>query len=279
MMKMMRTNGIKKFRDFLNEGFMSKTYDRLKTGDVRTEDKLNQGDLEIFNVEEIQEFIYKYNLRFKIDQFFHEVNQTYSEPIRNYMLKHGLERCGFGKRDLSQLPDFDYEFRIEKYKDLRVHITYDDFEKEIKITCGEKDEYDISETPVGVSLSKFMKNMPKYVAEQDTKILLVNIKLKWKYFEPELYNCAYHVYRMYLMKDSEFEMKKIPIETDDLTDELIYGYHFEGVDFKRNTMSGPLKLFGASSSKSNPTYKKIIGVLDEAYGQARFEILNRKSGN
>lgn len=263
----MRT--IKNFKDYIKEGFVNKTLKRTRQGIDRSEDKINQGDVDQLDPEHVSDFVIDHKLRLEVSMFIKEVDDTFTEPLKNYMTKNGFDRCGFGTRDSSKLPDFDYKFRIKDLKDMLIHVHYDDFEKEVKVYCGDNDEFDVTELKFPQMLVWHITHTKEHLIKTDPKLILLNIKKKWRYFESELRDAVFMIYYNNCKYEPGTSMRDVEIHVDDLPSTFVKEYYFEGVNFKNSVMMGALKIHGASSSKSNPTYKKILDTLEKIFMEAK----------
>ena len=186
-----------KFNEFINEGFLSKTLDRSKSGKERLEYKLTDEDIDIFYDADIIRNFNKYLSKYDLTEFAKEFKPTlyeHFEPMLvNYVSKHGF--TGFGT--LSHFNEVetvleDVKFKMDSNingKPITFIFTIDGDSKEMIVTCGNEnpEEFDITETDfISMLYNKFVESIVVDILQERVDLIEKNLKIYWGDFSETL---------------------------------------------------------------------------------------------
>ena len=258
---------IKKFNEFIEEGFMTRSLNRSKSTDKRIENKFTEEDLQEFYLK-IHELVPKYKLVGTVSkQYKRALLDHYTQPVIDYVKQHGTMDLGTTKGSKSKLPDFEYQFEIPELKNVIVSVKYIDKDKELNVTCGNNPyEFDISDTELGSWLiSHFDTNIQDILIE-NPKVLEINIKNNWDLFSKLFYDFVYEsCYKE--LKGMVVKKLKLPnvtfdwmLDDKDQSDE--FGkFYIERIDNKNNK----IYFWDDVEMKDTKLIKDILDISKEAY--------------
>ena len=273
---------IKKFEEFVEEGFMTRTLDRNKSGEKRIENRFLKSDVEVFNFKSLYKFIDQYGIydwfRYDLNKLLHD---TYDDVMIKYANSHGIINLGFDIDDESKLPDFEHKITIPKLKDVSVFINYIDSSKDIIISCGNnKKEFDISETKFGLGIKKIFDNLFVELFLHKPNILIHNLKLHWETFkeliEREVYNRTYH--EVSFDRKGNFDITPIggidiiPMSSED---KKLRKFLFGGVDYRKP--KNPKVYVGGDAHDISNTEEgqEILKIYKDSYSSAVHDVLQK----
>lgn len=252
-----------KFEDYIKEGLWSKGLERAKSGERRTEDKFNETDLEELKGGITREIIEDYNLVDTLEPYFDKIDETYQEPIAKYAKKYGTYTLGFDKDSKSVLPNFDYNFNIEDFKNVMVHVSYDNLKREFKVMCGNnKDEFDIIHTNFGEYLVGCITGTQLEVMQEDTELVIIGMKKDWDIFSKELYDFYYKSFK----KNYKNSFSNMIEDIYPGNNEILNKFYLVGITYRYDTP----KIIVAEDMtiEDEPICDKIINVVKKAYKDA-----------
>ena len=228
---------ILKYEEYIKEGLWSKGIERSKSDVDRLEHKLTQSYVEdIFNPQKYHTFMRENKLYDVIKIFSDKLDNTYIDFIYNYAKQHGTLEIGFGKDDKCPLPDFDFSFNIETLDNIKIHVFFHNSTKELKVMCGKKDEFDISETKFGSHLIETIQELPENILYNEPKILEDNIRKNWEIFQKLLHKQIYDMIYDEVKDDIKHGIDDLPISCytpiDLNSNKDLYRFYFRGVNFE-----------------------------------------------
>ena len=197
--------------------------------------------------------------------FSDKLDNTYIDFIYNYAKQHGTLEIGFGKDDKCPLPDFDFSFNIETLDNIKIHVFFHNSTKELKVMCGKKDEFDISETKFGSHLIETIQELPENILYNEPKILEDNIRKNWEIFQKLLHKQIYDMIYDEVKDDIKHGIDDLPISCytpiDLNSNKDLYRFYFRGVNFE-----------GESKKEKIKAYLPVLSVLLEDSLEKSFDI-------
>ena len=186
---------IKKFEEYISEGFWKDGIKRAKSDDVRIEDKFNEDDVRMFKDVRIARFNQWLNEHPEFDEFtqnlFNDLLDFYEEHITKYIEKFGYKGVLFiwnnrieEDHESLNLPTFDKTYKIKGSKKYKIHVTYSGDKKSYKVTVGDTgDEYNITNTKLSSEIFKnIISKLVNFILDDNNDLAISNLEINFDEF-------------------------------------------------------------------------------------------------
>ena len=277
-----------KFSEFIEEGFLSKTLGRSKSGDLRLEDKFTKSDFDEFcdDVEsDINGVRIEYDVHKLSSDLQSKLSETYDKFLETIIKKHEIKDITFKTESKINIPDFDYTYNIEKLKNVRLHITIDGKTKEVNMYLGNnKDEFKLCKES-GKNFENELLNViyryPRFFYSLNLKLMVFNIENNWDKFSQSFYQDCFDFYLDRMRKKGLADISKYPIYFDDdmsygLIDDNKFFKYYKDYFISDVDVSNDIVLIDTFDISDKELNKKITTVIHDAYDSAYVQVENER---